>query len=161
MENRGYLECCGWQSHGEGLLYSLSGSWPIDGKKICGVSNSLWWISVTSLNRKTQRYTRSAMPSVCPFCFMYWCPVHNLVFLSDAGISVFETFCCRIPDGVYYVYICKFSSILIPVLLTPFFCFTNSVFICSINIVQNIRTAGELTSQFCFRVVEKTIPSSS
>lgn len=26
------LECCGWQNHGEGLLYFLNSSWPIDGK---------------------------------------------------------------------------------------------------------------------------------
>jgi len=83
------------------------------------------------------------------------------VFLLDAGTSVFETFCFRIPDIVYCVSMCKFSSILIFILLTPFFCFTNSVFICSINIVQTVRAAGELTGQFCFCVVEKTILSSS
>jgi hypothetical protein len=37
------------------------------------------------------------MSSVSSIIF-YQCLVHNLVLLSDAGTSVFETFCFRIPD---------------------------------------------------------------
>lgn len=134
----------GWQNCGEGLLYFL-------------IAHDLWMekCKYTKVHKKCNvlHLSHYILCFSVQYIILCFCQMQGLMFLKHF-VSGYQTLCS--------MFVCvKFSSILILILLTPFFCFTNSVFICSINIVQNVRTAGELTSQFCFCVVEKTILSSS